>query len=212
MDTGYSFGTRGFSAESLQAVFELNRRFLDDLMSTARRPSRELKLQLALELKEALLELTEDDVTRLAQSAVCLLDAGFADEGRWKALSENRPPRTDGLDIELGFSHLIALQLSQVLFVQAWTMTCLSPECARVVFGMSRACSQYFARLQVNAVQRLADQNAGWVRPRWADRPQIWRRLISSAQQSENSRVPPVGTRVLLQVLADLELATTANA
>lgn len=101
---------------------------------------------------------------------------------------------------------MAAVQLSQTLYMLAWTMARAHPVCAKIAFGMSAECLRTFRVLP--SIESLIDESWSWLRPRWADRPAVWRRLIGTAHQSASAKIPGVDVRAMLQAFGDLEPAT----
>lgn len=194
----------GFSSVALQPIWDLNSRTLNALVESNRRPAHELRITLAIQLNDALQKPGEAVFVKLARIPVCLLDAGFSQEGRW--LERLRATSVNPVLDQCEFSRMAALQLSQSLYMAAWNMVRAHPVCARIVFGMSEECLRVFRELP--SVEPLIEECWSWVQPRWADKPQVWRRLLRTAQQSHLAKVPAVGIRSMLQLLGDLEPAT----
>ena len=196
----------GFTASVLEPVFDLNARVLQRLVDEARCSDEETRIGIVVPLRRSLLELSDVGLDRLARCPICLLDAGFGEKARWLArLGE--PCLAFGPKIAaFEFPRLEALRLSQTLFMMVWAAANAQPVCAKIIFGMSEECLRVMRAL--TSVQDLIEECSHWVRPRWPDRPQVWQRLIGTAQQSPAARIPDVGVRALLQMLADLEPAT----
>jgi hypothetical protein len=60
----------------------------------------------------------------------------------------------------------------------------------------------------VRQVTELANQHAGWLRPRWAGRPRIWRELLSAAISGEGLALQTArlhGVQLLAMELKALE-------
>jgi hypothetical protein len=203
---------RWFTDSALRPVFDLNEVVLTGLVEAAKRPAHEMRVELAIELSDVLLSLDAETIKRMAQCPVCFLDAGFRDDARWLAVAAGADAAAAASECEPAFPRLQAMQWAQTTFTLAWTVARSSPQSAAVIFGMTPQCARIVAGLVVQTVERLAERRSAWIRPRWERQAGVWRGLWRTAEQSIVARIPPVGVRAMLQMLADLEPATCANA
>jgi hypothetical protein len=57
------------------------------------------------------------------------------------------------------------------------------------LLGMSPEVASIIANLPVTEIFPVAEMRARYVRPRWEDRPGVWRRLIEAAQSGEMRKI-----------------------
>lgn len=192
-----------FHPTALRPLHDLNRRLFDILIDELRR-SREISPAIAV-LGAKLAPLGDDTLWRLARVPICWVDAEFLNETAWTetaltsraahALSESPLPRAR------------AFELAGLTYALASSIAKSSSDAACIMFGMRPAVADAFAGFSVEAIHRLGQSRAHWVRPRWFDTPQDWQRLIATAESAEATRLPPVSLRALNRLLVDLEPA-----
>jgi hypothetical protein len=201
-------GPRWFAPEALRPIHDLNRRLLSILVEESRR--RDGATSSTAALGEQLVSLDEEILWRLARVPISLVDAEFQLDEAWSAAAAGKRRDTVQLS-ESPLPRARALELAALTFGFAATTARSSRESARLIFGMSPVVADAFAGFTVDVVNWLGQARAHWVRPRWHDRPQEWRRLIETAEHAEAARLPPVGVRAMNRLLADLEPATSAE-
>jgi hypothetical protein len=197
-----------FSEAALAPLFELNAFFLDVLAEAARDPSHKGWAWEAA-LRPELLQLTPAARAGIARCPVCLVDAGFQDEGRWASIASaaevSESAATDGLPPGR------AVELTQMTVTLAWSVARANAEAACIIFGMTRRCARVVAGLSVHRIPALAERNSPQIRPAWADDSEIWGRLLNLSKPVPTSRLPPLHVRAMQRQLAELSLATTAS-
>ena len=138
------------------------------------------------------------DSTSRKRAAACpylLMDAGFCDPYRWRWLSGQQPGgRTDGVyDRELRepvvhstfFTAPSATKVAHQVFSNAWYIVQTQPLGAPLYLGMPAHCASLLRACTMRQVTELANQHAGWVRPRWTGRPMVWRQLLEAAVKDD---------------------------
>jgi hypothetical protein len=199
---------RSFSEAELAPVFELNALFLERLTEAAHRPSGTSMCAWAQALQPQLRQLTTASRVRIARCPICLIDAGFQEEGLWEdtpKCPDARHARTAGAPDEQ------ALELAQKTITLAWAVGRVNLEAACIIFGMTARRARIVSELGIHRLTSLAELNAHQIRPVWADDPQIWRHLLSPAGPPPPSRLPPLHARLMLRQLAEVWLATSAS-
>ena len=69
----------------------------------------------------------------------------------------------------------------------------VSPEVARIIAGFS-----------LTELDRVVERRFRYVRPRWEDRPAVWRALFLSAQSGDARRTGEVNLRAIQLMTGDL--------
>src|SRR5262249_22195340 len=157
-------------------IHELNRRLLTIAIDESRRPGAS---QSSNALGEQLAPLNDEVLRRLAAVPISLVDAEFRLDEEWSTVA--RGSRHSLQPLQPHLSRARTLELSTLTFGWASTIARTSRESARLIFGMSPVVADAFAGFTVDVVQWLSQARASWVRPRWHDQPQEWRRLIATA-------------------------------
>jgi hypothetical protein len=119
---------------------------------------------------------------RLAQCPYLLLDAGFAEPARWQAVAglgvhEAAPPRIEPCDLAADPAW-VALRRRTLLL--GWHLARSQPLAARVLLGMSPACTECIAARRLTDLDELAE-GAGRMVPRWEQQPHVWRQLLRAS-------------------------------
>jgi hypothetical protein len=71
------------------------------------------------------------------------------------------------------------------VFTNAWYIVRTQPIGAPLYLGMPAHCANLLRACTMRQVTELANQHAGWLRPRWAGRVKIWRELLEAAISGE---------------------------
>jgi hypothetical protein len=138
---------------------------------------------------------------QLAFSPYLLVDAGFADEARWRTLHELSVHDLPRAQLQPAFSGPGADVFIRRVLVFGWHMSKANPQLARILLGMTSGCAARLAALRLRELDWLADSRPGWVRLRWESQPAVWRHLIASALHNDPGRLTHASLRGL-QMLA----------
>jgi hypothetical protein len=166
------------------------------------------------------------DSTSRRRAAACpylLMDAGFCDPYRWRWLGDQRlGVRTtervhDREPITYGtfFTVPNATKVAQQVFTNAWYIVQSQPIGAPLFLGMPAHCAASFRACSMRQVTELANQHAGWLRPRWTGRPMVWRQLLEAAIKDEAPALELArmhGVELLAMELKALDRVTGAKA
>ena len=74
-----------------------------------------------------------------------------------------------------------ASPLLHEILMQAWSLAHSLPRAASLFFGMSPPVREAIGRLTGEEIDRVAQQHAVYLRPRWEDRRTFWSRLLKAA-------------------------------
>ena len=156
---------------------------------------------LALELRGILSAMDVAACSRAASCPYLLVDAGFQDAIRWASAAVELEPvvRPAG-----SFPGKEALQLSHMTLTFAWSLVRSHREGANLLLGLSPACSKIIAELRLQELQHIAANHFDWIRPRWESRPEVWRRLLAAAKDTNALRLNSLGLQGLHLFFGDL--------
>jgi len=118
---------------------------------------------------------------RAASCPYLLLDAGFAERERWRCAAGDAL-RGDGAAF---FTVPGALDALRLVLTFAWHLARTQPAAARPLLGMPAMSATALGALTLRQVHGLAERHPGWLRLRWASRPQFWRELLRAAGAGE---------------------------
>ncbi len=114
---------------------------------------------------------------RAGSCPVLLLDLNF-----------NAPDYWDRVTVGMRLSAPAALfaremvgPLVHEILMQAWTLTRSAPRAASLFFGMAPQVTQLIGQLPGEEIERIAQEQAVYLQPRWEDRRTFWQRLLEAA-------------------------------
>jgi hypothetical protein len=167
-------------AETLKTVAELNEQCLELLAEQAalRSPSAPPMFH---ELQDSWSQLDGAARKRAAACPYLLLDAGFCDPYRWRWVGGPRVGDREPGAYSAFFSVPGAVNVAHQIFTNAWYIVRTQPSGAPLYLGMPPHCVALLRACTMRQVTELANQHAGWLRPRWTGRVRIWRELLESA-------------------------------
>jgi hypothetical protein len=171
----------GWDAGVLAPVAELNEQLLELLCLAAEAPGDAAPPLLAA-LSPELYTLTAPMRARLAQCPYLLLDAGFAQPEYWQPAALRVMDAATAPGFFVGADGTNLLRRSLLL---AWHLARTNRVMARMTLGMSSTCADRIAHCRLRDLEWLAELSPPWIRPRWDQHPQLWRRLIVAARRDD---------------------------
>lgn len=194
--------------EPLAPVYEINERCINLLVEAAR-DDRHPAPGLVVALRIPLLQLTPEMRTRVTRRALLLVDMGFRDVDWWKDAQRDpqRPSRTPiALD---AFPARAAMTLARSTLILAWHSIRADRTAAGLMLGISRPVADVILSLSLTDLDRIAEKRFRRLRPRWEDRPALWRQLLLSVDAADFRKEREFNLRAL-QLVAG-QLAVTAQ-
>jgi hypothetical protein len=182
VNSGSAHATSGSGIE-LTPLHALNRAGLGALVEAARIPEGEPMPGFLAELRDQLEALGEEAQFRAAECPFLLLNVGFQDEEWWRGLKYGLP--RNAREPVACFPRLKAMPLARSTLTLAWHWAHADPETAGLVLGISRTCAALIASLTLQELETIAHRQHRCLRPRWEDRPAVWRALLGAAQQAD---------------------------
>ncbi len=200
--------------ETLRTLAELNEQCLELLTEQA--------LQRSASAPPMLRELvdlwSQFDVASRRRAASCpflLVDAGFADPYRWRWVGQSHVGDRDPVTYTSFFTTAAVGKVAHQIFTNAWYIVRTQPLGAGLYLGMPAHCVNLLRTYTVRQVTDLANQHAGWLRPRWAGRVRIWRELLAAAISGEGLALEMArlhGVQLLAMELKALEHVSAKEA
>ncbi len=93
------------------------------------------------------------------------------------------------------------IPVTRLVLTYAWHLVRSESVAARLFLGMSTRCAESVAACTLRQVIQLAESEPHLLRPRWTDRPEVWRELLIAASGGEPSALERFRIRGL-QLLA----------
>lgn len=198
------------SAEALEPLEDINAQCLDLLCAVAEQGGA-MPAMISAQ-REAWCGLSTLSRTRLAASPYLLADAGFSEEGRWRAVATRSVRDLPRPASECAFTGEVARDFSRRVLIYGWHLARAHRQIARLVLGMTPACAEQLAALRLRDLDWLADQQPGWVRPRWEGQPAVWRHLLAAASEDDRLLLTQVSLRGIQLLAANCVPASAAAA
>lgn len=177
----------------LEPTYDLNRRMLA-LLAEPIDEGAQHDFHAGTPIGEVLRDIDASSREQLAHCPFLLLDASFRDVSRWTPCehAEAAPSRcTAGTRV---------VALASATCVLSWYLLRTDRAAAMLSLGVSSECAALIERSGLTELQEVAArlvQNR-WLKPRWHDRPQVWRRLIRLAQATPPKSVAIHGLQLFL--------------
>jgi hypothetical protein len=168
--------------ETTEPLFDVNRRCIAALvqMALADRPA----LTLVVHLKDLLARLTPAMHGSSALRTTLLTDMHLAELPWWRKVHDHpkRPlPSPSWLG---GFPRSTGLGLARATMMLAWHSVRAAPQRA-VLLGVTPQVAELLADFSLTELDEIAERNFRHVRPRWEDRPAVWRALLSAMESQD---------------------------
>jgi hypothetical protein len=96
-----------------------------------------------------------------------------------------------------------AVPLARATLMFAWH-SLRADRNAACLLGMSSAVSEAIAALSLTDIDRVVDRRFRHLRPRWEDRPAVWRQLLQAAQSTDIRRTRDVNLRGLQLLVGEM--------
>jgi hypothetical protein len=179
---------RAWQLPELEPLYAVNARCIEMLVQAARadRPS---TLPLVQAIREELMALTSEARSRAARCPILLVDMQFADFGGWRFANQRPTPPGRVAAWRGAFPRVAGAHLARITLMLAWHLIRLDQQMACLFLGMTPPVAGVLAGLSVTEVLQVAEVRFRHARPRWEDRPWVWRRLILAAESGDMRKV-----------------------
>jgi hypothetical protein len=147
---------------------------------------------------------------RAAECPCLLIDCGFLDAARWGSAHVSEVHDQERT-VAGFFTVAHTSEVARVVLAYAWHLVRSQPAAARLLLGVSAHCAQRIAACPLPRMMELAQIRAHWLQPRWADRPQVWRRLLLAASSSDPAALEEIRLRALPLLAADVRAQARRN-
>lgn len=172
----------------LSGVFEVNERCLELLVNAARQEPRG-SFALVQELRGILKDADPSTRRRAACRSFLLVDMEFGNIEWWRGVGSHLSEPARLPYWRRSFPRASGTQLARATLLLAWNSlrSGRDPATARLLLGMSPEVGELVASLKFDQIDRISQKRFRFVRPRWDDRPAVWRRLLLAAQSGDSS-------------------------
>lgn len=187
----------------LAPLHEVNERCLTLLAETARQQKHGTS-SLVIALRRPLLAMTPEARARASRRAVLLLDMAFRDRLWWVGARAHPRRATRTLLEHDVFPAPSARYLARATLVLAWHSVRADRTAAGALLGVSCAVAEIIAGLSLEELDLIAERRFRSLRPRWEDRPALWRKLLLSVESSDYRREREFNLLSLKLVIGEL--------
>ena len=169
----------------LRPLYELNERCLELLVRAARtdRPT----FPLVSYVRELLCSVTPETRARAAHRPLLLIDMQLTNGELWRAAKDRPGHPTVRAAWQGAFARPAAVQLAYWNLYLVWHTVRVAPH-ELFLLGTTPDVADAIAQLPITEIWPVAERYFRYVRPRWEDRPAVWRRLLLSAQSEDIRR------------------------
>jgi hypothetical protein len=187
-------------AAARKPLREINARLLELLALASHNPGADSR-SASGELHEILQHMDPAARERAAACPYLLVDVGFQDGARWaNAAIDLEPP----VGTPAFFPQAQGIELTHMTLTFAWSLVRSHRDAASLLLGIPTAIAVIIAELSLQELQHIATGHYDWIRPRWEHRPEVWRRLLATANSVKASSLVHLGLHGLHLFFGDL--------
>jgi hypothetical protein len=193
----------------LGGVFEVNERCLELLVHAARQEPKG-SFRLVAELRE-LLKTSDPAIRRRAACrSFLLVDLEFGNSDWWRGAGSHLSQQARFPSWRGAFPRASGTRLARATLLLAWNSlrAARDPVAARLLLGMAPEVGDLIAGLRFDQIDRIAEKRLRFVRPRWDDRPAVWRRILLAARADDQKLMSEFNVYALQLLAGDLMLPT----
>ncbi len=192
-------------AEALDALAELNEQCLELLCDQAACSSARLRPGLLVGLEALWVGLETVARRRAARCPFLLADAGFTRACGPPWLRERAVRDRDWPAAAAAFFTVPrTISVSRLVLAYVWHLVRSQSVAARLFLGISPRSAEAIAACTLRQMMQFAESEPHLLRPRWADRLEVWRELLIAANGGEPSAMERFRIRGLQLLAAEV--------
>jgi hypothetical protein len=154
-------------------------------------------------LRDLFRGLTVDARERAAHTGVLLIDMQLSNGPWWGQLQAHPVRAARSPHIRGSFPRAPAVHLGRATLMLVWHAV-RADQGGICLLGVSPQVAQIIGGFSLTELDRVVERQFKSVRPRWEDRPAVWRALILSAQRGDPRGIREVNLRMLQLIIGDL--------
>jgi hypothetical protein len=189
-------------AQLLRSLQETNERCIQMLVHAARTQGRDT-FPLVSHLRSLLHGLAPDVRVRAARTSLLLVDMQLSNAAFWTHLQAHPARPAPLLPGRGSFPRASAVPLGRATLILAWHGVRSDPV-GSYLLGLSPEVAHIIASFSLTELDQAVERRFRLVRPRWEDRPAMWRALLLSAQSGDARRIREVNLRAIQLMTGDL--------
>ena len=126
---------------------------------------------------------------RIARVPFLLIDIQFCNEDWWHSVTASPARRFQSPAWKGTFSPRLGASIGRASLTFAHQSLRVDAPATMALCGLTSAVAAIITSVKLSQLERVAEQHYRCVRPRWEDRPAVWRRLITCASVEERHRI-----------------------
>jgi hypothetical protein len=148
---------------------------------------------------------------RAAACPYLLVDAGFGDPTRWRWAAGFHVSERESVTYAKFFTVPRTATVARLVFTYAWYLARTQNSAARLILGMPLHCTTLIRACTLGQIHDLAEQQSGWLRPRWPTRVRVWRELLSAASTGDSVALERARMHGLQLLAADMRALAVSS-
>jgi hypothetical protein len=166
-------------------LHEVNQRCLDLLVEAARRNLQPPPFSLITPLHDVLCSMTDNAKRQAARRPLLLVDLQFRDHDWWRRIAIARAGNGNAEARTNRTQRKALVQMSRATLMLTWHALRADPTAGCILLGIAQPVADLILTLKLGDIDRIAEENYLALRPRWEDRPSVWRELLTAAQSGD---------------------------
>jgi hypothetical protein len=180
----FSTPQKSNSKDALAPICEINEQCLRMLVNASRQ-SQLPSDSFLYHLVSLVGPLDDSAISTAARFPFLLADFGFKDAQWWRRVAA-KPLRADpDRSWLVHFPRATLTKLARATLTLAWHTARTDTDATLVLLGIGQPVADAIATLRLCDIDRIADKHFRRLRPRWEDRPAVWRQLLACARESD---------------------------
>ena len=171
---------------AVERIYEINERCIAALVAFAKKPPHRRPVDsLATQVRDLLISLDSAARRRAAECRFSLVDVAFSHNAWWHSVRQHPiRPTSGGLRPDC-FPRRTAISLAHSALALAWHIASIDLGAARLSFGLTSGCASVISSLSLKDLETIAHRHFQNARPRWENRPTLWRALLTAARAGD---------------------------
>jgi hypothetical protein len=184
-DTGrFSTPPKQQHQDALAPICEINEQCLQMLVGAARQ-SRIPPDNFLFHLFSLVSPLNDASIVTAARFPFLLVDFGFRDPQWWRRITSRNSRAEAEPSWLVPYPRATAMKLARATLTLAWHTARTDADATLVLLGIGEQVADQISSLRLRDIDRIADRHFRRLRPRWEDRPAVWRQLLACSRETD---------------------------
>lgn len=172
------------STDALAPICDINEQCLQMLVEAAHVPPTASE-PFILQLLALIATLDAATLSTAARFPFLLVDFGFRDPEWWSEITAAHEQNAGQQTWDSTFPRAATIALTRATLMLAWHTVRTDTEASVVLLGIAPTVARLLRSQRLQDIDRIAEQHHRRIRPRWEDRPGLWRQLMFCAKSTE---------------------------